>query len=68
MFSQSGLCPPVPDCSRKGAALFPVTLALASKKAALLLIPESGRNLSDAECNCTRLIANMITRKYKQND
>ena len=68
MFSQSGICPPVPDCSRKVAALFPITLAWASKKAALLLIPESGRNLSDAECNCTRLIANMITRKYKQND
>ena len=68
MFSQSGLCPPVPDCSRKVAALFPVTLALASKKAALLLIPESGRSLSGAECNCTRLIANMITRKYKPNE
>ena len=68
MFSQSGICPPVPDCSRKVAALFPITLALASKKAALLLIPEPGRGLSGAECNCTRLIANMITRKYKQND
>src|SRR5699024_7939573 len=31
IFSQSGLCPPVPDCSRKVAALFPVTLALATK-------------------------------------
>ena len=68
IFSQSGLCPPVPDCSRKVAALFPVTLALASKKAALLLIPEPGRCLSGAECNCTRLIANMITRKYKPNE
>ena len=68
MFSQSGLCPPVPDCSRKVAALFPVTLALASKKAALLLIPEPGRCLSGAECNCTRLIANMITRKCKPNE
>ena len=43
MFSQSGICPPVPDCSRKVAALFPITLAWASIKAALLLIPESGR-------------------------
>lgn len=68
MFSQSGICPPVPDCSRKVAALFPITLAWASKKAALLLIPESGRCLSGAECNCTRLIANMITRKYKPNE
>ena len=68
MFSQLGLCPPVPDCSRKVAALFPITLALASKKAALLLIPEPGRCLSGAECNCTRLIANMITRKYKPNE
>ena len=68
MFSQTGICPPVPDCSRKVAALFPVTLALASKKAALLLIPETGRSLSGAECNCTRLIANMITRKYKPNE
>ena len=42
--------------------------ALASKKAALLLIPEPGRCLSGAECNCTRLIANMITRKYKPNE
>ena len=68
IFSQSGLCPPVPDCSRKVAALFPITLALASKKAALLLIPEPGRSLSGAECNCTRLISNMITRKYNQNE
>ena len=66
--SKGCLCPPVPDCSRKVAALFPVTLALASKKAALLLIPEPGRCLSGAECNCTRLIANMITRKYKTNE
>ena len=53
---------------RKVAALFPITLALAAKKAALLLIPEPGRNLSGAECNCTRLISNMITRKYNQNE
>ena len=54
MFSQTGLCPPVPNCSRKVAAL--------------LLIPEPGRCLSGAECNCTRLIANMITRKCKPNE
>ena len=35
MFSQSGICPPVPDCSRKVAALFPITLAWASKSGAI---------------------------------
>ena len=67
MFSQTGIFPPVPDCSRRVAALFPITLASAAKKAALLLIPEPGRNLSGAECDCARLISNMITRKYKQD-
>lgn len=68
MFSHTGLCTPVADGSRKVAALFPITIAPSTKKAALLLIPEPGRSLSGAECGCARLISNMITRKYKQDE
>ena len=63
----AGVHTPVPGCSRRVAALFPILIAPASKEAALLLIPESGRNLTDAEYGCARLVANMITSKYKQD-
>lgn len=57
---------PVPDSHRTVAALFPVCLPPASKEAALLLIPETGRTLTATEQECARLVANMITRKYEE--
>ena len=57
---------PVPDSHRTVAALFPVCLPPASKEAALLLIPETGRTLAATEQECARLVANMITRKYEE--
>lgn len=63
---QADMPTPVPGSRRTVAALFPVRLSPASKEAALLLVPETGRTLAATEQECARLVANMITRKYEE--
>lgn len=67
LFSQDGICLPVPGCSRVVCALFPISITPAPKGAALLLLPEPGQTVTDAVCGCARLAAAMITRKYKED-